>query len=84
MDFREKKRRHDSWVQAGKALSAVMRKYGVSRLNTDLYTSLIESRFPGALPSCECREDGDKALGVVPKLTKNGSIPIDALFVSFV
>ena len=72
MDFKEKKRRHQEWVQAGKEFSDVMRKYSIDRLDDGLYTSIIMSKFPDALPQCECTDDGDRALGIEKKSIKGG------------
>ena len=82
MDFKEKKRRHQEWVQAGKEFSDVMRKYSIDRLDDGLYTSIIMSKFPDALPQCECTDDGDRALGIEKRVSKGGNISCESVVVS--
>ena len=77
--FREKQKRHETWIQAAKDLATVCQKHGITHVYSDISTPVIKALFPERLPSCNCTDDGDQALGILPKALKNGRYQLRTL-----
>lgn len=71
-NFREKQKRHNNWLQAGKDFAKVCSKNKLAYLDDKLSTSEIKSMFPEASPQCNCTDDGKRYLGIIPKVIKGG------------
>ena len=73
--FREKQKRHESWIHAGRELATICMKHGIDHINCgypNINANWIHENIPGTAPSCQCRDDGDRILGITPKVLKNG------------
>lgn len=69
----EKRRRHQTWIDAARDIGLVLRKYGLT-LHVTVDTKALIEKYPFIAPKCECTEE--RPIGVHPKPIKGGGFQL--------
>ena len=75
MNWREKQAKHEQWIEAGRDIAQTLKKYPniEERPFRIWHAYTLETMYKDTpkLPSCNCRDEGDRMIGIVPLRKSN-------------
>ena len=80
MHWKEKQAKHQKWIEAGRDIGNILKKYPniESHPFNIWHTNLLDVNYKDTpkYPRCECRDEGDRMLGIVPLKKSNGTFQL--------